>query len=64
MTIDYKQELRDVLAEIDAVLEYDTPRRIARMMERIEPLIVREFGSCSGWGSWLAGQGFRARDNP
>lgn len=28
MSIDYKQELRDVLVEIDYVLEYDTPLRV------------------------------------
>lgn len=64
MTIDYRQELRDVLVEIDSVLEYDEPHRIARMMKLIAPLIRREFKGTAGWGSELAARGFGLMEAP
>lgn len=60
--IDYKRELREVLVEIDSVLEYDEPHRVARMMRLITPLIEREFKGTSGWGSELAAKGFSKMD--
>lgn len=58
---DFREELRDVLIAIDSVLEYDEPHRVARLMNTVEPLLVREFKGASGWGSELAARGFKVR---
>lgn len=57
--ISYRDELRNVLTLVDYVLEYDTGVRVGNLMEAVLPLIEREFGGASGWGSELAARGYR-----
>jgi len=55
-------ELPDIKAlalAVDQVLEYDTPGRIAHLMEVAKPIIEREFGGTAGWGSQLAMRGYK-----
>lgn len=63
-TPDYKEELRRLAYLIDEVLEFDEPHRVAKLMAFLEPILKREFGGISGWGSELAARGFRFESTP
>lgn len=56
---DYPQEVRQLALLVDSVLEYDSPARVAALMEFVAPILIREFGGASGWGSELASRGYQ-----
>ncbi len=49
---------RELTISADAILEYDTPKRILDFMHTTEKALKTLGLSPSGWGSYLASRGF------
>jgi hypothetical protein len=56
---DIDPDLRELVALVDDVLEYDTPVRVTRLMASVARILEERFGTTpSGWASHLAVLGY------